>query len=176
PRHEPVEVARPAWLAHAMHGHTADLVHARLTDRQLFADAPGEHIHDHPLTVQRLGELAHVPSETALDHGRVLPGEEQHAIAHARDPISPSARTAEPHVPHLDLEGPGWIPPERSDADQLELVQPSRGAGRPHPLLDVAHDTVLAELLHGHVQRERFGTELSRELGAGPLRLAVVAQ
>ena len=47
-----------------------------------------EHVDGHPPAHERLGELAHMPGQAALDHGRVLPGEEQHVFAHAQDPIS----------------------------------------------------------------------------------------
>ena len=83
PGDEAIEVARPARLAHAMHPHAGELRQAGLTRLWWIADPAREHVHARPLADERLGELAHVPGQPALDHGRVLPGEEQHAIAHA---------------------------------------------------------------------------------------------
>ena len=96
PRHEAVEVARPARLAHAVHGHAAALLRAGALAFEFGRDAAREHVDGHALAHQRLRELAHVPREPALDHGRVLPGEDQHAIAHSRDPISRRLDTSPP--------------------------------------------------------------------------------
>ena len=90
PRDEAVEVARPARLAHPVHRHSAELPHPGLAAIRSTIDAPRENVHRDPLAHERLGELAHVARQPALDHGRVLPGEKQHAIAHSRDPISPA--------------------------------------------------------------------------------------
>jgi hypothetical protein len=87
PRDEAVEVARPARLAHAVHRHARELAHAGARHLRFPAHPAGEHVHGDPLAHQRLGELAHVPGQPALDHGRVLPREKQHAIAHPGDPI-----------------------------------------------------------------------------------------
>jgi hypothetical protein len=82
PRHESIEVTRPARLAHSVHRHPAERSHPRAR-LGILSDPTRQHIHSHPLAYQRLSELAHVAREPALDHRRVLPGEEQHAIAHA---------------------------------------------------------------------------------------------
>ena len=51
----------------------------------------GQDVHAHALAHQRLGELAHVAREAALDHRRVLPGQDEHAGAHPRHPTGHSA-------------------------------------------------------------------------------------
>ncbi len=86
PGDEAVEVARPAGLGDAVHGHAAELAHAGATHLRFLGHPARENVHGHSLAHQRLGELAHVPGQPALDHGRVLPGEKQHPIAHHRDP------------------------------------------------------------------------------------------
>jgi hypothetical protein len=88
PGDEAVEIARPARLGDAVYGHPTELAHPGATHLRFLGHPARENVHGHPLAYQRLGELAHVPGQPALYHGRVLPGEKQHAIAHRhRDPI-----------------------------------------------------------------------------------------
>ena len=100
PGDESVEVARPAGLAYAMHGHAAAVLGRSCAPCSCSEPtAAGQHVHGHPLADQRLGELAHVPGQAALDHGRVLPGEEEHAVAHRLDPIYAVRAEAHTSVP-----------------------------------------------------------------------------
>ena len=63
----------------------------------------------HALAHERLGELAHVAREAALDHRRVLPGEDEHAgCSPAADPI---ARRAERRPARSDTQR--WAMPEQ---------------------------------------------------------------
>ncbi len=77
PGDEAVEVARPARLAHAVH----DDPRALLAQRRVRA-AAREHLDLHALADELLGELAHMAGEATLDHGRVLPGEDERAGRH----------------------------------------------------------------------------------------------
>src|SRR4029077_788903 len=103
PRDEAVEVTWPARLGHAIYGHATPLFDRQPTLRALDAVYPRtltrpacEHIDGDTPADERLGELAHVARQAALDHGRVLPGEEQHVGAHPRDPIARGAQTVQP--------------------------------------------------------------------------------
>jgi hypothetical protein len=74
PGDELAEVARPLRLAHPVNDHSA----AELLGRILLASAD-KHVHVHSLGRQILGQLPHVPRESALDQRRVLPGQDQDA-------------------------------------------------------------------------------------------------
>src|SRR5262249_43163645 len=82
PRHEAVQLARPAGLAHTVDPHAAGPGGARPAVLLAAEETAGEHVHRHTLAHQRFGELANVSREPTLDHGRVLPREEQHTVAH----------------------------------------------------------------------------------------------
>src|SRR5665811_955630 len=83
PRDETIEIAWPARLANTVHAHATELARAWLVDLGALAPLTREHVDDDALADERLCELAHMSREPALDHRRVLPGEEQHAIAHS---------------------------------------------------------------------------------------------
>jgi hypothetical protein len=87
PRHEAVEVSRPARLTHAMDTHASRFIVASLLAVG-HADRASEHVDEGALADQRLGKLAHMPREPPLDHRGVLPREDQDAVAHEGDPIS----------------------------------------------------------------------------------------
>ena len=74
PGDELAEVGRALRLADAVDEDAA----ATLLGRRLLA-AAGQHVDLDPALDQRLGELAHVAGEAALDQRRVLPGEDQDA-------------------------------------------------------------------------------------------------
>ena len=82
PRDEAVQLARPTGLAHAVNAHATGPSRARPPVLLTAGEAAGEHVHFHALADKRFSELANVSREPALDHGRVLPREEQHAVAH----------------------------------------------------------------------------------------------
>jgi len=82
PRDEAVQLARPTGLAHAVNAHATGPSGARPDVLLAAGEAAGEHVHFHALADKRFSELANVSREPALDHGRVLPREEQHAVAH----------------------------------------------------------------------------------------------
>jgi hypothetical protein len=71
-------VLRVLGLAQAMHDHAV----AVLLGRQA-PPAAREDVDLDALAHELLGQLAHVTGEAALDDGRVLPREDQHARAHA---------------------------------------------------------------------------------------------
>ncbi len=87
PRDEAIEVARPARLAHAVDVHAAALLEARSVVGADDAAPAREHVNCDSLADERLRELAYMARQPALDHGRVLPGEDEHAVADWRDPI-----------------------------------------------------------------------------------------
>ncbi len=109
PGHEAIEVAWPGGLPHAMDVHSTDLLGGPSLDVGIRANATREHIHCHSLADESLGELAHMPRQAALDHRRILPGEDQHTVTHSLDPICPRRNT--PRQPHGDgattRSGPG---------------------------------------------------------------------
>src|SRR5215211_6812267 len=72
PRDELAEVGGAPRLAHAVDRYTRD----GLLLRRLLA-AACEHVHVYVQLDERLGELADVPGETALDQRWVLPGQDQ---------------------------------------------------------------------------------------------------
>ena len=74
PGDELAEVGRALRLADAVDEDAA----APLLGRRLLA-AAGQHVDLDVALDQRLGELAHVAGEAALDQRRVLPGEDQDA-------------------------------------------------------------------------------------------------
>ena len=140
PGHEAIEVPGPAGLAHAMDVDAADLLWPRALEVRLAADTAGEHIHRHALTHQGLGELAHMAREAALDHRRILPGEDQHTVAHPLDPIGP--------WPNVRRRAVCWACPVPSPAwlDELRsLSAPARRyggqRGRPTPSVARASGT-----------------------------------
>jgi hypothetical protein len=70
-----------------VHAHAgADLV------RRVALAPPRDHVDRLAAGRQRFGELAHVASEAALDDGRVLPGQDQDAAAHAAAEPIPRGR------------------------------------------------------------------------------------
>src|SRR4030088_407726 len=73
PRHEAVEVAWPARLADAMNPHASRFAEARILGLRRSPHAAREHVHPKALAHERLGQLAHVPREAALDNRRILP-------------------------------------------------------------------------------------------------------
>jgi hypothetical protein len=78
PRHELVQVARPARLAHPVDDHA---LHLLLGRHRLVAAR--EHVHVDVLGGDELlGELAHVARQPALDDGRVLPAQDQDPETH----------------------------------------------------------------------------------------------
>ena len=82
PPHEALQIARPVGLAHAVHAHPPALLHL-----QGFSRPASQHIHRHALAHQLLRQLAHMPRQPTLDHGRVLPGEDQHSLCQVTHPI-----------------------------------------------------------------------------------------
>jgi hypothetical protein len=97
PGDEGVDVAaRELRLAHAVDGHAVAVLgvpspvaigRAGRSGRLATLVAPGEDVHLGALRDELLGELAHVPGEAALHHGRVLPGEDEDA--HGRPGMVP---------------------------------------------------------------------------------------
>src|SRR6266576_3116902 len=85
-----------------MDAQARELVAAPAVDGSLVAGAR-EHVHRRALAHERLGELAHVPREPALDDRWVLPREDKHAVAHPGDPITQRpdtrSRPAAPFAP-----------------------------------------------------------------------------
>jgi hypothetical protein len=76
PAHEGGRIARELRLAHAVNAHPV-LVGL---GRQAAAPA-GQHVHFDAVVDEALGELADVSAQAALDHRRVLPGDDEDAHA-----------------------------------------------------------------------------------------------
>ena len=88
------------WLTRLRLMHVA--VDSRLGRVRPIRDPAREDVDGRTLPHERLRELAHMARQPALDHRRVLPGEEQHAIGHGADPIS---RDTERPAPPFAVRG-----------------------------------------------------------------------
>ena len=97
----------------------------------LLAEAARQHVDRNALANERLGELAHVARQAALDHGRVLPGEEQHSTGHCQTLYPPPGRRA-PARPPGNRPGAHAAPSKR---DQPELIQSLQCPRRRHLVL-----------------------------------------
>ena len=136
-----------------------------------------EHVHRDSLPDERLGELAHVPCQAALDHGRVLPGEEQHAILAHPSTLSPPAsrRPARDASPDCAPAGVAHTPISSSSSRR-------RAALEAHTSCSVAPSTpsrssrLTASSIASRSISAPSASQLDRQLRAGPHPLVVVAQ
>ena len=188
PRDEPVEVAGPAGLGHAMHGHAAALFQQHPVST--LPRATGEHIHAYALSDERLGQLAHVSRQASLDHGRVLPGEEQHTVAHPRHPISRVGENAHvrqrpaghdrclAHLAGLAGEGPGGSRAQSSRLEPMDVVLTTAWEGLQNALLmawEVWWALVLGFAISAIVQAWVPRERVERALGGGGARSVALA-